>query len=176
MNVPNCLSVFRIILIPAFAWTYLTAQDQNMYVISALILILSGITDVLDGIIARKYHQITDLGKILDPLADKLTQATVCLVLWVRIPQLWPMFVLFILKEILIMIGSFRILKKDKRLEGSKWFGKLYTVVFYIAMILIIMLPDLSVNIIFVLLLVVAAFMLLSLFMYISVFNKKMKK
>ena len=72
MNLPNLLSIFRIVLIPVFSYVYLTAQEQPWFYIAALILLVSGLTDLLDGLIARKFNLVTQLGKILDPLADKM--------------------------------------------------------------------------------------------------------
>ena len=80
-NIPNCLCYFRIILIPVFFVFYFQAEGQMDYIISALILIVSGFTDFLDGYIARKYDMITDFGKLIDPIADKLTQFSVAVAL-----------------------------------------------------------------------------------------------
>ena len=76
-NIPNCLCYFRILLIPVFLFVYFNAQWQHHYIIAAFILVLSGISDCLDGYIARKYNMITDFGKLIDPIADKLTQLTI---------------------------------------------------------------------------------------------------
>lgn len=78
-NIPNLLSLLRILLVPVFVILYLLSSDERMDLMywSFGVLILSGVTDSLDGIIARKCNQITDLGKLLDPVADKLTQVAV---------------------------------------------------------------------------------------------------
>ena len=80
-NIPNLLSLLRILLVPVFVILYLLSSDERMDLMywSFGVLILSGVTDSLDGIIARKCNQITDLGKLLDPVADKLTQVAVVL-------------------------------------------------------------------------------------------------
>ena len=77
MTIPNILSLFRIFLIPVFLIIYLTQDNQPYFIISALILLLSGITDVLDGYIARKFKMTSELGKVLDPFADKMTQIAI---------------------------------------------------------------------------------------------------
>ena len=75
MNIPNALSLFRMALLPVFVILYLYSADYGSLIYWAFgILILSGLTDSIDGIIARRFNQITDLGKLLDPMADKLTQ------------------------------------------------------------------------------------------------------
>ena len=91
MNVPNALTVLRIVLIPLFLWRFLTAQTQLQFYAAALILGVSALSDTLDGYIARRCNQITQLGKILDPIADKLTLASVVAALWITKPHLWPL-------------------------------------------------------------------------------------
>jgi cardiolipin synthase len=138
-----------------------------------VILLVSGMTDVLDGIIARKCNMITPLGKILDPTADKLTQAAVTGCLWVRFPYLWPVFVFVILKETLQLIGGITLYKKHKELAGSRWFGKLYTVVFYFSTLIIIAYPQLAAqrsSAFYLLITMVLTMMVFFFFMYIPVF------
>lgn len=176
MNAPNLLSLLRIALIPVFAGVYLTAQAQPWFYIAALILLLSGITDLLDGLIARKCNMVTQLGKILDPLADKLTQAAACIVLGVRNPEFWVILALFLVKELLMLAAGLKLYRRDKSLDGSKWFGKLYTVVFYVIMLLVIAFPNLKTPLVFGLLVVMAVFMLFAFFMYIPVFLRLNRK
>lgn len=174
MNVPNILSILRIILIPVFAFIYLSADkkvDNTMYYISAFILLISGFTDFLDGVIARKYNLITSLGKILDPLADKLTQAVVCICLALKINGFFYLVILFFIKEILMLIGGVRIIKKSKQVEGSKWFGKLSTFVFYVVVMIVIIFPDLPSYAVLSLIGISAACMIFAFLMYILVYR-----
>ena len=134
LSVPNLLSYLRIVLIPVFAALF----AHRLGVAAACVLVASGLTDLLDGWIARHYGMVTDLGKILDPLADKLTSATVCVCLVIRNGNLFFLLLLFIIKEVLMVIGGARLLKKGYRVEGANWYGKLATFVFYVAMISII--------------------------------------
>ena len=107
MNVPNALSLFRIALLPLFACLYLNGgQNQTYSYLAFGVLILSGISDSLDGIIARKFNQITDLGKILDPLADKLTQVTVAVCLALRYRIVVYLLAICLVKEICQTIGG----------------------------------------------------------------------
>lgn len=100
MTIPNALSLFRIALVPAFAVLYLCSGPDNYLLYWALgILVLSGLTDSFDGIIARKFNQITDLGKLLDPIADKLTQVTVVLCLAIRNTYLIPLLIICVVKD-----------------------------------------------------------------------------
>ena len=110
INVPNALSLFRIVLIVPFVYYFL--HDQ--IVPAAACLVLSGLSDMFDGMIARKFHQITELGKMLDPVADKLTQGTVAVCLAIEQPVLIPLLAIFIVKELLMLVaGSFLVLKKQ---------------------------------------------------------------
>ena len=174
LNVPNTLSLIRLLLIPVFAVLYLSAdrQDVSQHRWAAAVLLFSGMTDIADGIIARRFGLITPLGKLLDPLADKLTQATVCVCLTLRHPNLFFILILFILKELTMLIAGAFLYKKaqDRPLPSSKWFGKLNTVVFHTTMLAIIAFPELAEQTIFILLLIACGFMLFSFIMYIPEF------
>ena len=94
-TIPNLLSIFRIFLLPIYLYFVLR---QSFYIAGAVI-VVSGLSDYLDGVIARRYNQVTDLGKVLDPFADKLTQLFLILSMaWYR-PWLWLLFGLFLIKE-----------------------------------------------------------------------------
>lgn len=140
-TVPNILSIVRILLIPVFIVLYLIGrQGENIYLlISVLVVALSGFTDILDGIIARKCNMVSDLGKVLDPVADKLTQAAVAICLAIDNPIVIPMFVVFAIKESAMMIGALTLYKStDRRPISAKWYGKMSTVILYSVMMLII--------------------------------------
>lgn len=140
-NVPNALSLLRIILVPVFAVLYLGAETTAEYLVSGGVLAFSGITDMLDGKIARKYNMITDLGKVLDPLADKLTQGTVCICLAVRNPELAPILVILIVKEVLVFTGGILIYKKHEFVAAPNIFGKIYTAIFFVVMTVMVAFP-----------------------------------
>ncbi len=129
-NVPNVLSLLRILLVPVFLVLYLNRLDRWAFGV----LILSGATDMLDGFIARRFNQITDCGKLLDPISDKLTQVAVVIALATRYRELLPLAILCFAKETCQGIGSVIMLKRQTPVHGAEWFGKLSTVVFYTAM------------------------------------------
>lgn len=137
-NIPNALSVLRILLVPCFAALYLLHYDGWAFATLAL----SGLTDALDGFIARRFNQITDCGKLLDPLSDKLTQVAVVICLATRYREILPLAVLCLLKEAMQAIGGIILLRRRSEVRGSKWFGKMYTVVFYVTMILLVLWYD----------------------------------
>lgn len=179
-GIPNLLSILRIILIPFFIGLFF-ATFRGASLVAAGILILSGITDILDGIIARKFNMTTALGRILDPLADKLTQATVCVclvILWARKGMVAPVVLLavFIIKEMLMIIAGANIIRKGRELISAKWFGKLSTVVFYVMMIAIIAFPSMPQKDIYAFIIISLTFMLFSFIMYVQIFFKFIRK
>ena len=129
-NIPNILSVLRLLMAFAFAAIFIWGYPD--YVPVAIVLfILSGVTDVLDGILARKFGWITNAGKILDPLADKLMQITamVCLVWKGLLP--WWILVFVMGKEVLMGIGSIVFFRRNRQIGVSRGYGKAYTVLFF---------------------------------------------
>lgn len=133
LTIPNVLSVIRICLIPIYMWLYSIKKD---YIWTAGILILSGLTDIVDGYIARKFHMTSDLGKILDPVADKLTQVTMLLCLITRFPFMLAPLVLLVLKEIFAGITGFMVIRKTGQVYGANWHGKVATFLLYTMMII----------------------------------------
>ena len=139
-NIPNALSLVRIALIPVFMVLYMTGHDTWAFVALAA----SGLTDVLDGFIARRFNQITDCGKLLDPLSDKLTQVAVVVALTTEYPELVPLAILCLVKEACQAIGGIILLRRRHAVRGSKWFGKLSTVVFYGCMLALVLFPEMN--------------------------------
>ena len=130
-NIPNILTIIRFILIPIILYFIITGN----YLLGFIFFTISGITDILDGTIARKYNLISTFGKLMDPLADKLTQISVLATLTFKdIIPFWIL-VIVILKELIMIIGASFLYGKDV-VVYSKWFGKLATVLFYLAIVL----------------------------------------
>ncbi len=127
-QIPNILTVARFFLIPAIIYFILI----NNYPLALLFLVISGITDVLDGWIARKFNFITNFGKLIDPLADKTTQIAVLLTLaFKNIIPFWIIIVV-VVKEAAMIAGASFLYGKEL-VVSSRWFGKLATVLFYVA-------------------------------------------
>ncbi len=145
------MSLFRILLIPQIVWLYALA-DRGY---AALIVVaVSALTDVADGYIARHFHMVSELGKVLDPIADKLTQAALLLCLAFRYSVLYWVFALFALKEILQGLLGLAVVRATGHMQFARWYGKLSTVVFYTTMFLLILpveLPELMVHILILL-------------------------
>ena len=126
----------------------------------------------MDGYIARKFNQITELGKIVDPVADKLTQMAIIVCLLFQYEYIWILIVLFVVKELFMGINGLILLRKGKRLDGSMWFGKVSTAVFYGATFLLIAFPEMNYSIAAVLMVMTGIFLVLSFVLYIPVFWK----
>lgn len=164
-NVPNALSLVRILLVPVFLALYLTRMDRWAFAV----LVLSGVTDALDGFIARRFNQITDCGKLLDPISDKLTQVAVVVALATRFGELLPLAILCLVKESCQAIGGAIMLKRQCEVRGSKWFGKVSTVVFYASMSALVLF-DLSGLIRWLLVAVAGTCMLVAFVGYLRIF------
>ncbi len=138
-TIPNILSMLRIVLVPIIVWMYFEESIENHYLISLILVFLSGVTDVVDGYIARKFNMITDLGKILDPIADKLTQFVVVFCLACEYPMLFSVAAIIFTKEILTLIGAVIFVKNCNETPYARWWGKLTTVVLYATMLMYIL-------------------------------------
>lgn len=128
ITIPNILSFFRLCLIPVIVWLYTVKQDHFL---TLIILVLSGVTDIVDGIIARKCNMISDFGKAFDPVADKLTQMAMLFCLVSRFPYIMIPFVLLVVKEVFTGITALITIKRTNTVKGAVWHGKLTTVVLY---------------------------------------------
>ena len=156
-TIPNVLSLFRLALIPAIVATYLT--DQPIWV-PALLLALSGLTDLFDGAIARHFNQISEIGKLLDPIAGKLTQVAVIVSLAIKIPPLRWLVGIVVLKELLQGIGGLLLLRTDVKVHAAEWFGKISTVLFYVVMVAIVVFPEMPQALLYTLIVLVALAMI----------------
>ncbi len=145
-TIPNVLSLFRLVLIPFYVIIYLRADKPEDYFLSAAILAVSCLTDLIDGKIARHFNMISNTGKILDPLADKATQFTLilCLTIQLQYPVLLFLTGLFVIKELFQAIAGFIILRKGKILKGALIAGKVSTAVLFVSLILLVLIPDIS--------------------------------
>lgn len=161
-HIPNLLSMFRILLIPLYIYYIVKLETLS----AGLILIVSAFTDILDGYLARTYGWITQLGKVLDPVADKLTQTAICLSFIFLFQDYILLFWIIIIKEGILMLGSAYMMKQGIKLKGARWFGKVGTVLFYAIMILFVLFPNIPQEVKLSLMLLLVGLSLLSLWMY----------
>ena len=127
-TIPHLLSLLRLCMIPLIIWLYCT---QKNYALTAVVLVLSGLTDMVDGYIARRFNMVTDLGKALDPVADKLTQASVMFCLLSRFRMMLVPLLLLIFKEVCNGVMSLVVIKKTGKVCGADWHGKVCTWLLY---------------------------------------------
>ena len=164
LTIPNVLSAIRLLLIPWFVWLYVGKQN---YLGTALVLLLSGITDTLDGFIARHFNMVSDVGKALDPIADKLTQIAMLSCLVTHFPLILLPLCVLIVKEVTDGIMSLIILKKSGEVHSADWHGKVTTSMLYATVILHLIWFDIPQTLSTILLLLCTAMMTLSFILYI---------
>lgn len=136
MNIPNLLTLFRLLLIPVFVVVFISGQDN---IVPALgIFLLAGATDLLDGYIARKYNMITEMGTLLDPLADKLMLITVlaCMAYRHYFPP-WVVGIVIIKEAVMVGGGIYLYRSKRKIVIPANIYGKAATAGFYAAIALL---------------------------------------
>lgn len=143
-TIPNLLSLFRLLLIPVYAGIYLSATEDYQFALAGGILAVSCLTDMVDGKIARRYNMITTLGKVLDPLADKLTQFTLTICLSLKYPVLYPVLALFVIKELFQLALGIIFLRKGKMLPGALMAGKVCTTVLFVSLIALVLFPQMD--------------------------------
>ncbi|MDO5124042.1 MAG: CDP-alcohol phosphatidyltransferase family protein [Eubacteriales bacterium] len=182
-TVPNILSYLRIILIAPFVGFFVVDE----YVPAAICLIASALSDCVDGFLARKLNQVTQLGKMLDPVADKLTLLAVGVCICIKEPIVIPTIVIMMIKDIAMIIGASVLIKKGLMPTASKWYGKVGTVCFYVSVTVIVVFqlvlpqfegfepipwfPYVSIT----LLTITTIIMLYSLFKYAQIFRKMLR-
>lgn len=167
-SIPNLLSMFRILLIPLMVALYWKGRT-----IAALIVFgVSAASDIADGQIARRFNMVTDLGKMLDPLADKLTQGAAAICVGRTHPQAFLLFGFMAVKELTQAVIGARVIRETGHVFSAKWFGKLCTVVTTASIMAMFAFPQLPERVVNVLLILCAVMMLCSLALYINHFMK----
>lgn len=171
-TVPNILSFCRLAMIPLIVYCYIWLENS---LLTAGLLLLSGITDVADGIIARTFNMVSELGKALDPIADKLTQAVVLVCLISKFPYVLAAVVVFAVKEILNGLGNLRLMRSTGKVHGALWHGKISTALLYIVMFIHIIWYTIPPTLSYILISLCIAVMLLSSVLY-TIRNIKSRK
>ena len=163
LTVPNLLSLFRLLIIPLMIYQYCF---KKQYLITVILLTLSGLTDIVDGYIARRFQRVTRLGKILDPVADKATQLALLVCLVTRFPLVILPLTVLIIKELTVSIILIIAIRKTHTVQSAKWHGKLCTVIVYTVIYLHIVWYAIPTLVSRVLILSTLPFMLLSMILY----------
>ena len=162
-TIPNFMSFFRIVLLPFIVWLYW----KGSYDVAVGLLILSAVTDVLDGVIARRFNMVTDLGKMLDPLCDKLTHAALLICLASRYRYIWLVFALLAVKELTMFFLGAAAIRHRGAVHSAQWYGKACTVILETVMAALILFTDLPETVVAALLCLCCAAMVFSLVMYV---------
>lgn len=147
-TIPNMLSLFRLVLIPVYIVIYLNATESREYFIAGAILAVSCLTDMIDGQIARRFNMISTVGKVLDPLADKLTQLALTICLSIKYPVLLVVLVLLLVKELFQAIVAYVMFRRGKALPGALMAGKVCTTVLFVSLIVLVLIPQLDYKIV----------------------------
>ena len=171
IKMPNILCYLRILMVPLFLHIYFTAERPQDFYLATLVVMLSGLTDFFDGQIARRCNMITDLGRIIDPLADKLMQLAMLVALTVRVKYMYLLVIFLVLKEVISAVTGFFVMKfAKKRLNGAKWYGKVCTAILYVVMLALVAFPQMEVHVQDILLLVCAGALMLAFVMYVRLY------
>lgn len=171
-KLPNILCYIRIAMVPLFLYLYFTAVEPKDYYVATFVVLLSGITDFLDGQIARRCNMITDLGKVIDPVADKLMQFAMLAALTLNIRYMYILAIYLVVKEVIMAVVGLGVIRKTgKRLNGAKWYGKVCTAVLYVCMLVLVAFPHML-RIYQVIIMIICAIVLtLAFFMYIRLYT-----
>lgn len=143
-TIPNAISLFRLLLIPLFTWLYL---NKEAYMAALAVIAVSGLSDIVDGKIARHYNMVSDFGKMFDPVVDKLTQAAMFFCLLSRFPKMLIPLIVHAIKEITTGIMSLMAINKTNVVEPAEWPGKLTTVFLYATAMIHILWTDITTEI-----------------------------
>ena len=176
LTIPNLLSIFRIALIPVYLHIYLNADSTEDYTAAAVILAVSCFTDLIDGKIARKFNMITNLGKLLDPVADKLTQLALMICLSLQHRSMRILLLVFLTKEFFQFFAMIGSLRQGKALDGALMSGKISTTVLFGSLTLMVLCPNLKPKTVDLLAWISMAFLLLAFGDYVRAYFGKNKK
>lgn len=176
LTIPNLLTLFRIVLIPVYLHIYLHAEQPGDYALAAGILAVSCLTDLVDGKIARRFNMITNLGKLLDPIADKLTQLALMICLSMEYRSIRFLLTLFLVKEFFQFFAMVCMLRYGKALNGALMSGKVSTTVLFTGLIVMVLFPNLSETLINTIAAVCLLFLTVAFGDYIRAYFGKNKK
>ena len=176
LTIPNLLSVFRIALIPMYLHIYMNAESTDDYTAAAILLAVSCFTDMIDGKIARKFNMITNLGKLLDPVADKLTQLSLMICLSIQHKAMRFLLMVFLIKEFFQFCAMIVSLRHGKALDGALMSGKISTTVLFGSLTIMVFCPNLEERTVNLLVVVSLVFLMLAFVDYVRAYYGKNKK
>lgn len=142
-SIPNLIGYFRILMLPVFLYKYYSAKTFEEYMITFVLLAIIFLSDAADGFIARKFHMVTDFGKMLDPVADKLVQGSLAIAVMFHHPLMKVFLVVFLCKEVYMSVMGLYLLKKKDSLNGAQWYGKVCTTIVDAGILILLFFPSL---------------------------------
>ncbi len=173
LTIPNLLSLFRLGLIPVYVRIYLRAREPVQFYIAGMIMAVSCLTDLVDGKIARHFNMVSTLGKILDPLADKITQLSLTICLSLKYPVLNPVLALFVTKELIQLALGAIYLYRGKMLDGALMAGKICTTVLFTSLIALVLFPGMPAAVVKAIAMTDSIFLMISLIHYLIAYIGK---
>ena len=171
-SIPNIMGYFRIAMIPVFCYLYLTQRVTA----AIIVIVISSLTDMFDGMVARKFDMVTELGKMLDPVADKLTHAALAVCLAFHYPMMWALILLMCVKEGYMAWQGLKFLKKGKEPYGTMWYGKICTAFLFVSMIVLFIFPNMSISLANGMIFTAMVIMFVTWMLYIYNFHKEKEK
>lgn len=175
-SIPNIMGYFRIILAALYLVLFYNSMHGGTYWFVIGIIVLSGLTDFFDGKIARKFDMITDWGKMLDPIADKITIGVIIVSLALKYRIVIVMILLYILKEGYMAVAGLFLMNRGHKIEGAMWYGKFCTFGTYIILIVLLLFPDMPKTFVDVLVIINMGIMVFTLGNYMMYYGKILNK
>ena len=164
ITIPNLLSMFRLCLVPVIVWLY---AFESMYILTIVFIVISSLTDIVDGYIARKFNMISKFGKFIDPVADKLTQMAIILCLMFKFPIMFIPLAIILIKDPIVLIVRYILYEKSGEVLGANWCGKLATVFIFIMIVTHLVWPSIPQVMTYIIVSITSLTMLLSGILYI---------
>ncbi len=174
-SIPNLMGYFRIALVVVYMVFFYNSLNGGLYWPVIATIVLSGITDFFDGKIARKFDMVTEWGKMLDPIADKITIGAIILSLSFKYKIVIAMVIFYIIKEGFMGIAGLYSIKKGHKIEGAMWYGKVCTFSTYVILIVLLLFPDMPGRIVDILIIVNMVIMAFTLVSYVFYYEKLLR-
>ncbi|WP_411338308.1 CDP-alcohol phosphatidyltransferase family protein [Ruminococcus gauvreauii] len=176
LSIPNLLGYFRILLLPVYLYVYVNASSERDYHLAVFIIFLSFLSDFLDGKIARRFDMVTDFGKILDPIADKITQGALALSFTFRYPAVAVLLTVFLIKEAVMGILGLYLIRQGVPAEGAKMHGKICTALLDAAMLVLLLFHDIPSFFVSLLILACILAIIISFILYLRQYRRQIKE
>lgn len=175
-SIPNLMGYFRIALVGVYMYFFYNSMNGGVYWPVIATIILSGLTDFFDGKIARRFNMVTEWGKVLDPIADKVTIGAIILSLTFKYKIVMALVALYIIKEGFMGIVGLYSVKKGHKVEGAMWYGKVCTFGTYVILLALLLFPDMSDMVVNLLVIVNSALMIFTFANYVVYYARMFKQ